>query len=293
MNKNKTTRFIILGCGHTGTTLISGIFKISGFATLGVPSSTFERPYLNDLNDKIVGRDSNYTISKSIDYFLEKLEARTKGKWCLKDPLMAYTIDKIFPRIADPVKIVFNFRDPRKTVSHLYEETNEYFPDQPKTIIKQLAEQQYLRTNRSILKFLENYNVPYIGVNYERLLNGSLNKKINSFVGKEMNYEFIDPAKSKAEPIDVSENLVNLYQEIKEKAKNSLQEVQGNADKRKDTVLTPIRKKIHFHNYMFKMKLKRKLHYSLFEYNEPTFLRAPFPKFEEFERGSSNLAQNK
>ena len=74
--------FLILGCGHTGTTLISGILHINGYGSSKV-SRLFEDEVLNDLNERIlVGADVG---EREIEDFLATLEKKTQGRWCLKD----------------------------------------------------------------------------------------------------------------------------------------------------------------------------------------------------------------
>ncbi len=70
-SRNDVGRFLVLGCGHTGTTLISGILHINGYGSFKV-SRLFENTRLNDLNRRLLaGADVS---EQEIQEFLAAVE---------------------------------------------------------------------------------------------------------------------------------------------------------------------------------------------------------------------------
>src|SRR5689334_12903622 len=99
-------RFLVLGCGHTGTTLISGILHINGYGSFRV-SRDFENTDLNRLNQKIL--DGVDVKDAEIREFLGAVERRSSGIWSLKDPRLSETISRFYSNIAEPVNIIVNY----------------------------------------------------------------------------------------------------------------------------------------------------------------------------------------
>ncbi len=129
-NGARPTRFLVLGWGHTGTTLISGILHINGYGSFNV-SQLFENTRLNSLNQRIL--DGAHVGETEIETFLAAVERRTKGRWSLKDPRLSETVGRFYAHIREPVGIIVNYRHPGPTVRSLYRERELYeSPPQPK-----------------------------------------------------------------------------------------------------------------------------------------------------------------
>ena len=208
-----TTRFVVLGCGHTGTTLLSGIFHISGFESAQV-NSLFESEPLLELDKRLLS-GAGESVYAEFENFFHILEDKTKGRWCIKDPRLSLTIHKVYPLMPKPIKILYNFRDPRNTVKHLLKERERHCPDMTPSEAFADAENEYYERNKSILEFIDTHpEISYLTVNYDDLVDGKLRDVIDRFVGKRMNYTFIQPYKRKSPPIEVSHEIIALYKSI-------------------------------------------------------------------------------
>ena len=206
------SRFLILGCGHTGTTLISGILHINGYGSFKV-SRLFENTRLNDLNQRILDGDEVNEVE--IQGFLVAVERRTRGRWSLKDPRLSETVSHFYRHISDPVGVIFNYRDPATTVRSLIRERelHQSFLSPEEMLID--AEDEWLKRNRAILDFLDTENQsPVLIVRYDDLVEGALDEALCRFVGHPLDLSFIDPAKRHSKPVSVREELLDLYHDI-------------------------------------------------------------------------------
>ncbi len=286
--ENQITRFIILGCGHTGSTLISGIFNISGFGTIGLSRSVFESRQINDLCNLLFERKLEPCLEYTIDHFLDRLEKKTGGKWCIKDPLLSFTIEQIYPRISQPIKVVFNYRDPRNTVTHLLKEIRKWRPDLSDDQARKTAEMQWYKSNTAAIEFLEkNDNLPYLMVNYDELVNGKLFDIIDRFVGKEMNYEFIKPSKRRSPVSAVSRELLCLYDELNDMSQQNHEIILENMSKINRRIW--IRHKLQYKWYMGKLIFKdiilRNMYKGMDDPRLP-YIRPPFPNHDKMVKNS-------
>jgi hypothetical protein len=208
----RITRFLILGCNHTGTTLVSGIFHINGYGSFNV-SRLFENRDLNSLNKRLLADDP--VSEEETESFVRRLETRTRGRWSLKDPRLSETVSKYYRHMKQPVKIVFHSRDPRPTVSHILSERRFYRKDLSEKQLLESAEEHWLRYNRSILNFLDNENSsPFIITDYDDILDGSSHHVLCRFVGHPLDLSFIQLSKRRAKPMDVSQELLDLHKDI-------------------------------------------------------------------------------
>jgi hypothetical protein len=226
--KDRITRFLILGCGHTGTTLVSGIFHINGYGSFNV-SRLFENREMNELNRRLL---KNEAVSEDeIKAFLGKLESKSHGKWSLKDPRLSETVSTYYRHIETPVKIVFHFRDPRPTVSHILAERRLYRPDLSEKELLESAEGEWLRCNRAILNFLDNENTsPNIITDYDDILDGRFHGLLCRFVGHPLDLSFIQRSKRRAKPMDVSRELLDLHKEIRSRYEMSSKHIIATTD---------------------------------------------------------------
>jgi hypothetical protein len=206
------SRFLVVGCGHTGTTLISGILHINGYGSFDV-SPQFENRRLNRLNDRLL--DGSSPDEREIVDFFADVERRTGGRWALKDPRLSETIERFFPRLPHPVGIVFNFRDPGSTVDTLYRERQMFLRHMTHEEMVTDSEDEYLRRNRAVLRFMDEHGaVPVLMVNYDELVNGSMDEVVCRFVGRTLDTSFADVSLRRARPMPVRQELTDLYHEL-------------------------------------------------------------------------------
>ncbi|MFB6273725.1 MAG: hypothetical protein ABEL51_12600 [Salinibacter sp.] len=227
MNQDKSSRFVILGCGHTGSTLISGIFKISGYGSIPPISGMFESRELNRLCNILIGRCRQPHLDLTIDSFLQVLESQSCGKWSLKDPLLPFVMPMVYQRMAFPCEVIFNFRHPGPTVAHLLEGRRQFRNDLTEEEAQASAEAEYINKNKAVLSFITNNNMNYLMVEYDDLLDGSIHGTLNKFVGEPLNYRFIDPGKRRSPRIEVSKQCDDLYQELKQMAERNQNDVEA------------------------------------------------------------------
>ena len=211
-HRNSPSRFLILGCGHTGTTLISGILHINGFGSFNI-SRLFENARLNDLNRRILsGRGVD---DSEIAVFVAEVERRTRGRWCLKDPRLSETAGRFYPHIPQPLKIILNYRHPGATVRSLIREREEHESHLSPEEMRASAEEEWLRLNRAALAFLDQENrSPLLITRYDDLVDHELDDAVCSFVGRSLDLSFIEPTKRRSAPVTVRQELLDLYEEL-------------------------------------------------------------------------------
>ncbi len=222
-------RFLILGCGHTGTTLISGILHINGYGSFRI-SRDFENMDLNTLNKQILsGSDVS---DDDIKAFLTAVERRTGGKWSLKDPRLSETISRFYRHACQPTKIIFNYRHPGATVRSLIHDLETYEAGLTREEMHKRAEDEWLRRNRTALNFLDTENrSPVLMVHYDDLVDRKLDESLCRFVGHPLDLSFIEPKKRHSKPMLVDEDLLALYSDLNRRFECNQHEV-GRTTKR-------------------------------------------------------------
>lgn len=221
--RNNPGRFLILGCGHTGTTLISGILHINGFGSFKV-SRLFENTRLNDLNRRIL--DGQHVDDSQIVAFIAEVERRTNGRWCLKDPRLSETAGRFYPHIPQPLKIIFNYRHPGPSVRSLIREREEHESHLTPEEMLASAEDEWLRLNRAALAFLDQENrSPVLITRYDDLVDHELDDLVCRFVGRSLDLSFIQPAKRQSVPVSVRQELLDLYEELDDRFKVNRSEI--------------------------------------------------------------------
>jgi hypothetical protein len=214
----------VLGCGHTGTTLISGILHINGYGSFSV-SQLFENTRLNDLNRRIL--DGTDVAETEIEDFLADVERRTHGRWSLKDPRLSETVGRFYHYIREPVGIIFNFRHPGATVRTLIKERETYESNLSPEQRQRDSEDEWLRRNRAVLNFLDHENdSQLLMVRYDDLVDGALDASLCRFLGRAVDTSFADPAKRHSEPMAVRPELLDLYDELNRRFEANREEVQ-------------------------------------------------------------------
>lgn len=268
-----SNRYIILGCGHSGTTVVSGLLYYNGWDMLSIPSFTYEDYYLNRLNEKILYEPNEYFIEKNIKFYLDKLNKKTKGKWVLKDPLLSYLIDYYDMFIENSYRIVYIIRKPGKVIDHLCRELNMYIDSESVLDVRQLAINQYIKSNQSIINFLMEADQEYIVVKYENLLDFSDIDLLERFIEEPINCSFIDKKLNKSENIPVNKEVKDIYNrmlDIKSKNNEYIKSNYKKLDKNTNhfNSLSYIIKKL-------KTKIGRKIN-RIINRNRPTYLRKPY-----------------
>ena len=206
------TRFLVIGCGHTGTTLVSGILHINGYGSFDV-SRLFESTRLNEINERIiVGAPDTET---DIREFLDKLERRTRGRWCLKDPRLSETAGSFYPLVDGAVGVIFNFRDPGSTVRSLIKEREMHEPYLTPGEMLRDSENEWLGRTGAALRFLDEYRPPHVlFVSYDSLVDGHSDHALCRFVGCPLDMTFIDPSRRHSRPVEVREELLDLHRDV-------------------------------------------------------------------------------
>jgi hypothetical protein len=208
----QVSRFLILGCGHTGTTLISGILHINGYGSSKV-SRLFEDEVLNDLNERIlVGAEVG---EREIEDFLATLEKKTQGRWCLKDPRLSETVEQFYRHLHEPVKVIFNFRHPGTTVRSLIKEREMHERWLTSEQMLKSSEDEWMTRNLAAMRFLERENrSPFLMVDYDDLVDRKIDATLCRFVGQPLDLSFITPSKRRSTPVPVRRELLDLYEEL-------------------------------------------------------------------------------
>lgn len=206
------TRFLVIGCGHTGTTLVSGILHINGYGSFNV-SRLFENLSLNALNRGLLA--GKITGDNEVRAFLAEVERRTGGRWSLKDPRLCETAPVFYRNLEHPVKIICNFRDPGATVRSLRREREIHEPHLSPEEMQRAAEEEYLTRTRAALRFLDDINRnPVLYVRYDDLIDRRSDDALSRFVGHPLDMTFIEPAKSRSTPIPVSDAVLGMHAEM-------------------------------------------------------------------------------
>lgn len=209
----KQDRIMVIGCGHTGTTLVSGILHSNGYGNPDI-TSLFENGRLNSLNQRILeGVDvGNDEISR----FFEQVEVFSKGRWVLKDPRSSETIEKLLPFMPRVFRVIYNFRNAGSTIRHLYEERVRYEPGLSDDQRMASAEDQYLRQNRAAMRFLERHpDIEFLVLDYDDLVDRKLDSILNRFIGRRLDFGFLNPRKRRSMPLDVSNEVKEQEREIR------------------------------------------------------------------------------
>ena len=208
----KTTRFIVMGCGHTGTTLVSGILLFNGFRNYNL-CGDLENRELNTLCYRIL--NGGEVADNEISDFLDRLEQRSGGRWSLKSPHLADVISRINPLIKKPVKIIYHVRAPGPTVAHLLNERRRNWPEVPDAQRLVSAENEWLQRNRACLSFLDGMcQSACLITDYDEIIEGKQDELLCRFVGESLDLSFVEPRKRRSSPMEVSPELIELYAEI-------------------------------------------------------------------------------
>lgn len=271
----KDKRIIILGCGHSGTTLLSGLMYFNGYRMLSVPTYHFECYFLNRLNEKILNENNNYFKKKNIRYYIEKLENHTRGKWVLKDPLLNYLIDDYDYVINNEYKILFIYREPGRVINHLFRELKEYMNEKSDDQILEMAKNQWIFSNKKILNFLNPTDKQYFIVNYNDLLHYKHIDSLELFLNQKINMNFVNKKLNKSENISIEDELINLYEKLEKEKSKAIKKI--GVSQRDNNTYKPHKNLFHYALKKYQTKIKRKIFFKVNQ-NQPIYLRKPYPE---------------
>lgn len=79
------------------------------------------------------------------------------------------------------------------------------------------CEDIYVKRNQNSLDFIKAHpQIPALFIHYDDLVDRKLDHVISRFVGKELNYSFVNPKKRRSKPLSlsISNEALNLYEEM-------------------------------------------------------------------------------
>ena len=180
---------VILGCGRSGSSLLSSLFAGAGFFAGSRlhpprdsnPAGFFESDEINQINNRILEgqRSANglsgwvgvYTepIERAPDDVVARIEEQTaQAPWCFKDPRFSYTLSA-WDGWLGACTVLCVFREPAAVVASLLKECAAYYPQYDMTQVR--AEELWRANYRSVLERIEpRHRVCW--VSYEDLLDG-------------------------------------------------------------------------------------------------------------------------
>ena len=213
LKKLPITRFVIVGSGRSGTSLLSQIFHTNGFASFDW-NLHFESWPLVKLNERVLSEGWNDELSRAYEDFFSKLERVCRGCWCIKDPRLSVTIQHLHPIIPSPYKLLMAIRDPTYTIGHLVEiRVKQLGMSREAAIVD--AETLWCDRVEAVLRFIEQHpDIDLLLVDYDNLVDGKLYDIINRFVGQRMTYQVINPARRKAVPIKVNDRVLQFHEQL-------------------------------------------------------------------------------
>jgi len=270
----KKERIIVLGCGHSGTTLLSGLLYFNGYKMLSPPTYNFECYFLNRLNEKILNEKNDYFKRKNIQYYIDKLEENTQGKWLMKDPLLNYLIKDYDSVIQKDYKVLFIYREPGKVINHLFNELKGYMIELADEDIMKMAKKQWINSNESVLSFLRATKREVLLINYQDLLNYENIHYLEYFLGHKLYMNFVNKKLNRSQNIEIESEFLELYNKLEKMKKESLENLHKFDNEKRDF-------KIHKNAFNFLIKkyitkINRKVFFKVTK-GRPVYLRKPYP----------------
>ncbi len=210
--------YIILGCGRSGTSLLSSLFGQAGFE-LGAklhpprhsnPPGFFESGEVNQINNLLLeGHPSRNGLSGWVGEYerpVEELAADVRPRvealvarqpFCFKDPRFSFTL----PAWADSLgafSALFVFRHPAWVVASMLKECSAYYPQYGLTA--PMAERIWCAHALSLFEFLQpRYRV--LCVAYEDLLDGIGVRALGARLGLELDQRLVQKTLNRSKPV--------------------------------------------------------------------------------------------
>lgn len=92
------------------------------------------------------------------------------------------------------------------------------------------SEDEWLRRNRAVLQFLDTqHHSPVLIVRYDDLLAGTLDESLCRFMGRTVDTTFIDPRKRHSEPMEVRQELLDVYEKLNRRFEANREEIAHHA----------------------------------------------------------------
>lgn len=261
-----------MGCGHSGTTLLSGLMYFNGYKMLSPPTYTFECYYLNRLNEKILSEENIFFKRKNIQFYLDNLENYIKGKWVLKDPLLNFLIEDYDNLIKDDYKILVIYRNPGKVINHLYKALKTHISDKEDSEILEMAKKQWLYSNEKILQFINKTNGEYYIIDYDDLLTYKHIDKLELYLGHNVNMNFVNKKLNKSKELDIESDFIEMFNKLESEKNKILRTLKrGEMDSTSKIHTNAIQ---YFVKKYF-VKVNRKIFFYINK-KRPVYLRKPF-----------------
>jgi hypothetical protein len=158
--------------------------------------------------------------------FVMEVERRTDGRWSLKDPRLSEAAGRFYPHIPQPLKVIFNYRHPGTTVRSLIREREEHESHLTPEEMLASAEEEWLARNRAALAFLDEENAsPVLITRYDDLVDRKLDETLCRFTGRSLDLSFIQPMKRHSAPVQVRQELLDLYEELNARFEDNQRDV--------------------------------------------------------------------
>lgn len=235
--KNKKSSVLVLGCGRSGTSLLTSMI-IKNYEFIGKnpmlivnetnPRGFFEDIDVNTLNDKILeesGVDlpvknlsigykagwiskSNKSITwKASGESLEKIRGLTLNKtFCFKDPRFSYTFPIWRNIVNKNTKYVVVFRHPSKTAIGMIKQESAKIVG----LSFEDALEVWFEMYSNILKYVDKN---FLFIHYEDLINKKIDR-LGSFLEIEVDISVVDINLNRSNLSAVDKKYINLYLEL-------------------------------------------------------------------------------
>jgi hypothetical protein len=230
---------VIVGSGRSGTSMLAGILRESGYfmgGSLLSPSSSnpkgyFESADVNQLNDELItavtavrpsgplGYLYPWRLSPGLLWFadidintsvrptheqLELMETLSSTKpFCFKDPRFCYTLDAWRPVLDDAVFLCV-FREPGRTVTSIKKDVREQYPRERYRNFHLTNGHMFGAWISMYTHVLEKHSREghWIFIHYDQIVDGSAVPKIESAINTKVDASFVDPALKRSQDTD-------------------------------------------------------------------------------------------
>ena len=246
--------FIILGSARSGTSMLAEVFHRSGFylgsdlmpGKPGNPHGYFECRNIEstneDLLDQIVparpqGRfarirqllhkrtpnrprrwllalDQIPSLNLTSDIENKIKETVRRQPFCLKDPRFCYTLPT-WSSLLPPYKRICVFRHPAATISSIKKEIKQFGHDKEVSVSRKQLERLW-ESSYACVRAMEGDKIPTLWIHSLELLEEVSRKRVEDFVGMELDWSCVDPKlnRSKDNDLKVSKRLVRQFEEF-------------------------------------------------------------------------------
>jgi hypothetical protein len=247
---------IVLGCGRSGTSMLTGLFAETGYwmgkglfgANAGNPKGLFESREINRINESILApwtrRNGNGLVDRifhryrgwltsipveveigtsSVGRQIDRRVRRATGRepYCFKDPRFSYTLDAWRPHLRDPLYLCV-FRQPEKTVESIVRESQRRRYLRGISVDHRAALDVWQSMYRRILE-RHSHSGRWIFVHADQVLDGVVIERLEDETGARLDRSFADRELQHARgqvdlPVEVTERVHGIYHELCKRA---------------------------------------------------------------------------